>query len=67
MAHDGRSIRGLSEKIHPLFIELYLASDSDDDEQAGRRARKRGSVARKRVMRKCATQRASANRVIDPA
>lgn len=61
MTHDERSIRGLSEKINPLFIELYLASYSDDDEQAGRRAREARERRTEAGYAKCAAQRASAS------
>ncbi len=54
MTQGGRSIRGRSGNMHPLFIELYLRSDSDDSDekrQAERRARQRKSIPQKRVTR----------------
>jgi len=52
MVKDGRSTRVRSWKMHPLFIELYMASDSDgaaDERRAVRRARQRRAVPQKRV------------------
>jgi hypothetical protein len=52
MAYDKRSIRELSEKVHPLFVELYLKGDTDDDKPVTRGARRRVNALRKQVARR---------------
>jgi hypothetical protein len=41
MAQDGNRDQRHGEKVHPLFTELYLSGDLDDDEGPGRRRRNR--------------------------
>jgi len=51
MKEDGRPVRGRGEKMHPLFVELYLSPDDDqaDDREEGRRRR---NAPAKRVIRR---------------
>jgi hypothetical protein len=41
MAQDGNSNQRSGEEVHPLFTELFLSGDLDDDGPAGRRRRTR--------------------------
>lgn len=57
MTQDGRPIRARSGKMHPLFIDLYLNSDSDDsddsaEERHAERQARRRSILQKRVTRR---------------
>jgi hypothetical protein len=56
MTQRGRSSGDRDQKMHPLFVELYLSGDSDDPadaagRQRGRRPRSRRSVRRKLLTR----------------
>jgi hypothetical protein len=41
----------IRKEMHPLFVELFLSEDTDDEERGGRRARQRAKVTQKRIIR----------------
>jgi hypothetical protein len=51
MREDGRPVRRRREKMHPVFVELYLSPD-DDQADNQRKDRKRRSVLSKRLVRR---------------
>jgi hypothetical protein len=51
MNEDGRPVRRRREKMHRVFVELYLSPDDDQADDRGK-GRKRRSALRKRVIRR---------------
>ena len=60
MTQGGRSIRGRSGNMHPLFIELYLSGDPDEsgEEEEERRTERARARERRRVLQKRVNRRA---------
>ena len=51
MSQEERSSRNGGRKMHPLFIELYLAEQPDEGRKVTRRARQRRVIAQRRLAR----------------
>jgi hypothetical protein len=51
MGPEVQASRGSARKMHPLFIEVYLAEEPEEERKVMRRARKRMVVIQRRLAR----------------